>query len=398
MTSTIHTRPGSPGITRRAVTGLIAAAALAFGGGALAQEGKPIKLGVIGSLTGPHSGWDAPAAEGIAMAVSEINAAGGVTVKGQKHKFVIVQEDAQSKPDIAAASAQKLLSDDDVHVVMGVLTSTPGVPVANQMVKGKVLYIGGFTALDGMIGTKGRELIMRALNTDETAATAFVPAVTKEYGLKRIGMLLPNDDVSKSIVKVYEPLFKKQGVEIALVEMFQPGTADFAPVLRKFQNQNLDALFVGYADPDAEAIVRQSLEIGGLPKTFLYRGGSGAPASKYADKIDGFSWQILTRDLAKPTDPKVTAWIDRYKAFSKKDVTPTTYWALTFYDTVFMLAKAMQEAGTTSDPAAIAAKLKGMKYDGVRGMAYSPEGRAVTDMDIGFLKGGKSYSVTQTAH
>jgi branched-chain amino acid transport system substrate-binding protein len=368
---------------------------LAVGATAQAQTAGVVKLGLIGSLTGPHSGWDVPAAEGVQMAVSEINGAGGITVAGKKYKIEIVQEDAQSKPDIAATAAQKLLSDDDIHVVMGVLTSVPGVPVATQTAKAKVMYVGGFTALDGLVGTPGKELMFRALDTDQTVASGFVPTVIKELGITKVGMLMPNDDVAKSVIKAYEPLFKKQNVEVAMVEYFQPGTTDFAPVLRKFQNQGLDTLFIGYADPDAEAIVRQSLEIGNLPKKFVYRGGSGSPAVKYADKIDGFVWQILTRDLATPGDDKVKGWIERYKAFTKKDIVANTYWALTFYDVVFMLGKAMDAAGTTTDQAAIAAKLKGMVYDGVRKMSFDANGHAVTDVDIGVIKDGKSYSIPE---
>jgi len=377
---------------------MAAIVALALGlaaGAAQAQTAGTVKLGLIGSLTGPHSGWDVPAAEGVQMAVAEINGAGGVTVAGKKYKIEIIQEDAQSKPDIAATAAQKLLSDDDVHVVIGVLTSVPGVPVATQTAKAKVMYIGGFTALDGIIGTPGKELIFRALDTDQTVASGFVPTVVKELDITKVGMLMPNDDVAKTVIKAYEPLFKKQNVEVAMIEYFQPGTTDFAPVLRKFQNQGMDALFIGYADPDAEAIVRQSLEIGNLPKKFVYRGGSGSPAVKYADKIDGFVWQILTRDLATPGDDKVKGWIERYKAFTKKDVVANTYWALTFYDAVFMLGKAMDAAGTTTDQAAIAAKLKGMVYDGVRKMSFDADGRAVTDVDIGVIKDGKSYSIPE---
>jgi len=103
----------------------------------------------------------------------------------------------------------------------------------------------------------------------------------------------------------------------------------------------------------------------------------------------------LTRDLASPGDDKVKAWIERYKAFTKKDIVSNTYWALTFYDAVFMLGKAMDAAGTTTDQAAIAAKLKGMAYDGVRKMSFDANGRAVTDVDIGVINDGKTYSIPE---
>src|SRR6185437_8401735 len=110
---------------------LVGMLALMFAGpAALAQTTGVVKLGYVGSLTGPHSGWDVPALEGMQMAVGEINGSGGLKVGGKAYRIEIVQEDAQSKPDAAATAAQKLLSDEDIHVVMGVLTSVPGVPVA----------------------------------------------------------------------------------------------------------------------------------------------------------------------------------------------------------------------------------------------------------------------------
>ncbi len=353
-----------------------------------------VKIGLLNSLTGPHAGWDLPASEGVRMAIKELNEKGGVTVRGKRYTFAVVEEDAQSKPEFAVSGAQKILSDSDIHIVMGVLTSTPGMAAANLLAKSKVLYIGGFTAMDGLVGKPGNELLFRALNADTATATVFVPTVVKELAVKKIGALFPNEDVSKSIIQIYQPLFEREGVQVVSVEYFQPGTTDFAPVLRKFQRQGLDGLFVGYSDPDVEAIVRQSLEVGGLPTRFIYRGGSGAPGRKYADKIEGFAWQILTRDLDTSSDPKVKAWIGRYRAEVRKDITPTTYWALTFYDTVFMLGHAMEAAGSVSDAHAIAAKLKGASYDGVRTMRYDRDGRARTDIDIGILKGGKVYSVS----
>jgi branched-chain amino acid transport system substrate-binding protein len=184
---------------------------------------------------------------------------------------------------------------------------------------------------------------------------------------------------------------------VPIVEYFQPDTSDFAPVLRKFQNQGLDGMLVGTNDPMVEAIVRQSTELGGLPKKFMYRGGSGQPGMKYAKQIDGFMWQILTRDLDHGADPKVKAWTDRYKAFTGKDPSPNTYWALTFYDTVFMLAKAMEEAGSVTDLKAIAAKVKAMRYEGVRTMRFDKDGRAQSDIDIGLLLNGKVTSVRASA-
>jgi branched-chain amino acid transport system substrate-binding protein len=369
---------------------LAAAASVALNAAASAQT---VKIGMVNSLTGPHASFDLPAAEGIQMAFDEINKKGGITVKGKKYTFTLVSEDAQSKPELAVSGAQKLLRDDDIKVVFGILTSGPGMPAATLFGKSDILYFGGFTLLDTLLGKPGFELAFRTLDADSVVSKSFVPTSVKELGVKKVGILLPNEDVSRSIVAAYKPLLEGAGVTVPLVEYFQPDTSDFAPVLRKFQNMELDGLLTGTNDAMVEAIVRQSTELGNLPKKFLYRGGSGAPGIKYSKQIDGFVWQILTRDLDYASENKVKEWIERYKAFTKKDMSPNTYWALTFYDTVFMMAKAMEQVGSVTDLKAIAASIKGMRYDGVRTMRFDKDGRAQADIDIGILKDGKISSV-----
>lgn len=373
--------------------------AMTLAGFALATScfAQTIKLGMVNSLTGPHSSFDLPASEGVLMAVDEINKRGGVTVKGRKYTLAAVSEDAQSKPEFAVAGAQRLLRDDDIKVIFGVLTSGPGMAAATLFSKNEVLYFGGFTLMDTLLGKPGADIMFRTLNNDATVAKSFVPTSVKELGLKKVGIMLPNEDVSRSIVAIYKPLLEANGVQVSIIEYFQPDTQDFAPVLRKFQNQGLDGMLTGTNDALVEAILRQATELGGLPKKFMYRGGSGAPAIKYAKAVDGFTWQILTRDLDNTSDPKVKGWIERYKAFTKKDVSPNTYWALTFYDTVFMMTRAMEEVGSTTDIKAITAKVKDMKYDGVRTMRFDKDGRAQSDIDIGMLKDGKVTSVRASA-
>ena len=57
----------------------------------------------------------------------------------------------------------------------------------------------------------------------------------------------------------------------------------------------------------------------------------------------------------------------------------------------------MEEVGSTTDVKAIAAKVKEMKYEGVRTMRFDKDGRAQSDIDIGILKGGKVSSVRASA-
>ena len=177
-------------------------AALALAGLTLAAScfAQTVKIGMVNSLTGPHSSFDLPASEGVLMAIDEINKRGGITVQGRKFTFAAVSEDAQSKPEMAVSGAQRLLRDDDIRVIFGILTSGPGMAAATAIGKSDVLYVGGFTLMDTLLGKPGADTMFRSLNNDATVAKSFVPTSVKELGVKQVGIMLPNEDVSRSIV------------------------------------------------------------------------------------------------------------------------------------------------------------------------------------------------------
>lgn len=103
------------------------AAALALGSfGAVAQPAGTVKTGLIGSVTGPHATWEQSVNEGVRMAVAELNARGCFTVAGKKYAITLVEEDAQSKPEIAVEGVQKILNNSDVKIIMDVVASSVG--------------------------------------------------------------------------------------------------------------------------------------------------------------------------------------------------------------------------------------------------------------------------------
>ncbi len=82
--------------------------------------GPDIKIGVLYSLSGTFAGSERPMADGILLAVEQINNAGGVL--GRPIKPVIV--DARSDAEGAALAAEKLLTDDEVVTIFGCASSS----------------------------------------------------------------------------------------------------------------------------------------------------------------------------------------------------------------------------------------------------------------------------------
>lgn len=82
-----------------------------------------VNVGVLHSRSGTLAVSENTVAEAELLAIREINAAGGVTVKGQRLALVAIEEDGQSAPEMFAERAARLIDRDSVAVIFGGWTS-----------------------------------------------------------------------------------------------------------------------------------------------------------------------------------------------------------------------------------------------------------------------------------
>src|SRR5947199_846135 len=115
---------------RRLALALLAAGALASP--AAAQDAYVV--GVSGALTGPAAGTNAPPVEGLRLYVDRLNAAGGVN--GKKVQLNII--DDQAEPSKAAANAKRLLTQDNVILLILSSLSSTYAPVVAETKRANV--------------------------------------------------------------------------------------------------------------------------------------------------------------------------------------------------------------------------------------------------------------------
>jgi branched-chain amino acid transport system substrate-binding protein len=114
----------------RTVIGVLASAVLAVP--APAQDAYVI--GLTGALTGPPSSTYAPAVEALRLYVDRLNGAGGVN--GRQIKLVI--QDDSAEPSKAAANAKKLITQDNVLLLINATLSTTYAPVVAEAKRASV--------------------------------------------------------------------------------------------------------------------------------------------------------------------------------------------------------------------------------------------------------------------
>jgi branched-chain amino acid transport system substrate-binding protein len=99
-------------------------------------QGKPIRIGEINSYSGVATVFTFPYKEGLALAVKEINDAGGVL--GRPLEFV--HRDDKLKPDEAVKAARELVLQEKVDFLAGCITSAVGLAISAYAKDAKVLY------------------------------------------------------------------------------------------------------------------------------------------------------------------------------------------------------------------------------------------------------------------
>lgn len=87
--------------------------------GLAAAAAEPIKIGMVGPITGPAANVGVTVRATWELLVKEINAAGGLEIDGVKRPVELVVADSQSKPSNGVSAAQRLLTRDQVDVLAG---------------------------------------------------------------------------------------------------------------------------------------------------------------------------------------------------------------------------------------------------------------------------------------
>jgi branched-chain amino acid transport system substrate-binding protein len=100
----------------------VAAVATALAAPAAAQD---FVIGVTGALTGPAAGTTGPGVDGLRVYFDRLNKAGGINGKQVR----LVLQDDQGEPSKAAANAKKLLTQDNVILLINASLSSTYAPV-----------------------------------------------------------------------------------------------------------------------------------------------------------------------------------------------------------------------------------------------------------------------------
>jgi branched-chain amino acid transport system substrate-binding protein len=290
-------------------TALCAAALAAVGGGAFAQQGQPVKIGLLATLEGPFAAGGADGMRGAELAVKQRNG----EVAGRK--IEIIKASSNANPDVAVNAARKLVEQDKVDIMVGPLSGGEGIAIKDySKTQPQTTFINGGSGAQATTLVNPSPNFFR-FNTEGAQWMVGLGKAAMDKGYKRVMVIAEDYAFPYSQVQGFMAEYCRLGGKVPVKAWVPLGGKDYSSVIAKIPN-DVDALLVVLGGADAVNFLTQYENAGG-DKPMLggsitvsqdvlnYKGKrrdslvGTISAGPVADSFDGADWKAFVADYQK---------------------------------------------------------------------------------------------------
>jgi branched-chain amino acid transport system substrate-binding protein len=345
----------------------LAALLAAVSASVLAQE--TIKIGVITDRVGVSKPYSEPATEGVIFGADEINRKGGVL--GRRIELLI--EDDQSRPDISAALARKLI-DQGAVFIMSVSLSPATQQQQTVTMEAKTPQMTPMNSADYLTTQLDNPYFWQTGPLGSVQiATLLAHARTKNF--RKVAVITDNSDLGQAIAKAFKGTLEKAGIQVVADEVIARGATTAMPQMQKIRAAQPEAIFLaGVLTAENVLIFRAYRELG---VKFPIHSSYNLSVPIYETVAKGLVNGVTFVDAYDPEKAEVKAFEAAYKKATGKDPQNLHGYG---YDGINLIVDAIRRAGST-DKEKIRAAMQETDYAGVmgaKGMRYRfPAGKRV---------------------
>jgi branched-chain amino acid transport system substrate-binding protein len=354
---------------------IIVATCLLLAGAAVAEDTKPVRIGFLTDLNGPHTDNDGQAAiEAARMAIADF---GG---KVLDRPIELLIGDHQNKADVGLAVARRWYETQDVDAIMDVNNSGIALAVSNlTREKNKILLVTSASSVDltgkactpnlvhWLPDTHSLAYNVAAAETQAGAKTWFIMAVDYAYGHSM------QEEATRAI--------EQNGGKVLGAVRHPINSSDFSSYLLQAQSSGAEVLALANAATDLVNSIKQAREfqikmrIVAIPVYILDVPAVGQDKMAGLRFVDAFYWDL---------NDKTRQWSKRIFALTKH--MPTTPQA-DAYQAVTHYLRAIKAAGTI-DTAAVMKEMKELPLEDQTGSVgyVRADGRVIRDMYLFEIK------------
>ncbi len=331
------------------VTSVLLVAAMAVGcfagcgNSAAKKDADKYYIGGIGPTTGGTAIYGTAVMNGAQIAVDEINEDGGINGKKIEFNFQDDQGDAEK-----SVNAYNTLKDWGMQVLMGTVTTTPCVAVADKTSADNMFEVTPSASSTDVIDNDN---VFQVCFTDPAQGTKSAQYIGEHQIASKVAIIYDSSDVySSGIEENFVKEAKKQGIEVVTEEAFTADSkTDFSTQLKKAQDAGAELVFLPIYYAEAAIILTQADQMGFAPKFFGCDGLDGLLTVENFDTKLAEGVMLLTPFAADAQDELTTNFVTKYK--DKYKETPNQF-AADGYDAIYAIKAAIEKADATSDMSA----------------------------------------------
>ena len=226
--------------------------ALSPAAAAPAAAGDLIRLGVAGPQSGDLASYGIPSSRAAELVVKEVNARGGVL--GRQVKLLV--EDDVCKPEIAANTAGKLVSD-KADVVLGHICSGAAKAALGIYRDAGVIAMSPSATNPELTQSGKYPNFYRTIAPDDAQARIEVDFALDTLKVGKIAVLHDKQDYGRGLAEFAKKFIEASGGrgQVVLFEGITPGAVDYSAVIQKVRQSGAEAVIYGGYHPEASKLV-----------------------------------------------------------------------------------------------------------------------------------------------
>lgn len=343
------------------------------------DETNYISIGAVFPLTGEDSDEGLRAYNGIRLATDEINANGGIL--GKSLDFTILNDQGD---EAVIVEQYKKLKENNVSAIIGSSYSGVSIAMAKEAFADNMPMIS--TTASSPELTVGRPNVFRTVYIDDYQAQVMAKFALTTLNAKTAAVLY-NNDVSASLylAEIFKTSFEASGGTVVFIGGYDSSDTKFETIVNQFINNEPDVIFCTENNNNIAKLL-----------TYAYYNDIRKTSFLGTDMWDGLTAYITTHEplnnayfcksfLSDDTDERTQEFVKKYReAFNE----PPLAGSAIAYDTVYVLAEAIKNAGST-DREKIIEELKATDLSAVTGrITYDQNNNPTKDAYIvGFQRG-----------
>lgn len=301
-----------------------------------------VKVGASLSITGPIASAMPRIQKAFSLAMKQVNDQGGFFKTGEK--LELITADSACDPVAAVDAGKKLVDVNQVVAIVGPFCSGETIAQAQSVSIPAGVVTIAISATSPAITTleKGTDLLFRVVASDNFQGAAVADLAIKK-GMKELAVMYSNDDYNIGISKVFIDAYKAKGGKITAVQAFDPGKASYRSEVTTLGKDTKNLALFAYPGNAGIVILRNALESGSF-SSFV-----AGDSMRNVDVIKQLGVPALKNmTVVSATSDRETKSYKMFEAAANEaQINPTEAYTANGYDALFVLALAIEKAGST---------------------------------------------------